>query len=219
VLFFPDALSIQYEPNPFVQGPEVDPASVAYRYRRFTLGSIVIISRCELHGWALRRGEEQLMNAYALNEWDSRFAGGVEWRQKIDQQPGAVLATELKNNSFKLAKWTAQSILSGADVMKIGYVSRVARTNNYEHVILATQFLKPTELAQQIALSLTNIWGIVKTLADLLMTQEDGKFVFLKDPNKPTVRLYSVPQSTFETDEEEGGVGEGDGEGEGNEDA
>lgn len=33
---------------------------------------------------------------------------------------GAILATELKNNSAKLAKWTAQSILSGADQMKIG---------------------------------------------------------------------------------------------------
>ncbi len=36
---------------------------------------------------------------------------------------GSVLATELKNNSFKLAKWAAQSILAGADVMKIGYVT------------------------------------------------------------------------------------------------
>lgn len=35
-------------------------------------------------------------------------------------QRGAILATELKNNSAKLAKWTAQSILGGADVMKIG---------------------------------------------------------------------------------------------------
>jgi hypothetical protein len=33
---------------------------------------------------------------------------------------GAVLATELKNNSCKLAKWTAQSILAGADQMKLG---------------------------------------------------------------------------------------------------
>lgn len=36
------------------------------------------------------------------------------------EQRGAILATELKNNSAKLAKWTAQSILSGADQMKIG---------------------------------------------------------------------------------------------------
>ena len=41
-------------------------------------------------------------------EWDSKYSGGVNWRQKIDTQKGAVLATELKNNSCKLAKWTAQ---------------------------------------------------------------------------------------------------------------
>lgn len=41
-------------------------------------------------------------------------------------QRGAILATELKNNSAKLAKWTAQSILSGADQMKIGLVLATA---------------------------------------------------------------------------------------------
>lgn len=35
-------------------------------------------------------------------------------------QRGAILATELKNNSAKLAKWTAQAILAGSDQMKIG---------------------------------------------------------------------------------------------------
>jgi translation initiation factor 3 subunit D len=31
-----------------------------------------------------------------------------------------VVATEMKNNSLKLARWTVQSILAGADVMKLG---------------------------------------------------------------------------------------------------
>mmetsp|Transcript_12129 Transcript_12129/g.12200 ORF Transcript_12129/g.12200 Transcript_12129/m.12200 type:complete len:585 (+) Transcript_12129:62-1816(+) len=201
-----------YEPNPFFEKgveKDVEPASIAYRYRKFKLGDVTIIARCELHGWAIKRGEEQFMTVHALNEWDSRYSGGVEWRQKIDQQRGAVLATELKNNSSKFAKWTAQSILAGADLMKLGYVSRVSKTNAYEHTILGAQFLKPTELATQIALSVTNMWGIIKMLADLLMNQEDGKYVLLKDPNKGTVRLYSVPVSTFESDEEEA-VGDGD---------
>ena len=46
--------------------------------------------------------------------------GGVEWRQKLDSQRGAVLATELKNNSCKLAKWTASSILAGSEYLKLG---------------------------------------------------------------------------------------------------
>lgn len=193
---------LQFEPNPFfeddVSGTE--PASIAYRYRKFSMGNLNVITRCELHGWLKKREEEVLMTAYALNEWDSKYADGVVWRQKIDQQKGAVLATELKNNSCKLAKWTAQSIIAGADQMKLGYVSRVAVGNAYDHTILATQFFKPKELAQQINLSLNNIWGIVKMLGDLLMSKEDGKYVLLKDPNKPTLRLYSVPVNTFEED-------------------
>ncbi|CAN0317642.1 unnamed protein product, partial [Discosporangium mesarthrocarpum] len=112
-------------PNPFFDKddakPGITPAAIGYRYRKFKLGNdFTIIGRCELHGTAVKLGEKQHITAYALNEWDSKLAGGAEWRQRIDTQRGAILATELKNNSAKLAKWTAQSILSGADQMKIG---------------------------------------------------------------------------------------------------
>jgi len=63
------------------------------------------------------------MNIKALNEWDPRFSCGVDWRQKLDVQRGAVLANELKNNSCKLAKWTIQALLAGSDYIKFGYVS------------------------------------------------------------------------------------------------
>lgn len=143
------------------------------------------------------------MTCYALNEWDSRLCGGVEWRQKIDQQQGAVLATEIKNNSFKMGKWAAQSILAGADLMKLGYVSRTNRTNPLDHAILATQYFKPKDLAVQIAMTLPNMWGVVKMICDLMMNQEDGKYVLIKDPNKAIMRVYSVPLNTFESDQED----------------
>jgi translation initiation factor 3 subunit D len=153
------------------------------------------------------------MTTYALNEWDSRFSGGVNWRQKIDTQRGAVLATELKNNSCKVAKWTAQSLLSGASQMKIGYVSRISSNNAEDHTILATQFFKPKDLALQINLSITNVWGIIKMICELLLNKPDGKYVILKDPNKAIIRIYSTPLSTFEDEEEEeeeGGEAEGE---------
>merc|ERR1719440_2540697 len=46
-------------------------------------------------------------------------------------------------------------------------------------------------------------------ICELMLKQEDGKYVLMKDPNKATVRLYSVPPNTFEEDEEEE-VTEGD---------
>lgn len=183
---------------------------MAYRYRKFNMGNVQLVARCELHGWVSKLGKEQFVNVFALNEWDPRYSGGVNWRTKIEQQKSAVLATELKNNSCKLAKWTAQSILSGADQMKLGYVSRTHPGSNSEHAILATQFFKPKDFAAQINLSVNNMWGIVKMVAELLMKDDkpDGKYVLMKDPNKASVRLYSVPPNTFEDDEEMGDVDE-----------
>lgn len=170
-----------------------------------SVGNIRLITRCELHGWMRKREDDVFMTCYALNEWDSRLADGVNWRQKIDQQRGAVLVTELKNNSCKLAKWTAQSIIAGADNMKLGYVSRTNVNQATEHVVLATQFFKPKELALQINLGINNIWGIVKMLCELLMSKPDGKYALIKDPNKSTLRLYELPLAAFEDEEEEGG--------------
>ena len=54
-------------------------------------------------------------------------------------------------------------------------------------------------------LNLNNGWGIVRTIVDMLRKLDEGKFVLVKDPNKPVLRLYSVPAGTFEEDEMEGG--------------
>lgn len=64
-------------------------------------------------------------------------------------------------------------------------------------------------------LNLNNGWAIVRTFVDMVMKEADGKYVMVKDPNKPTIRLYQVPGNTFEEDEDEGGMagveeGEGD---------
>jgi translation initiation factor 3 subunit D len=53
------------------------------------------------------------------------------------------------------------------------------------------------------ALNLANGWGIVRTIVDMCLKMEEGKYVLVKDPNKPVLRLYSVPENTFEEDAEE----------------
>lgn len=63
----------------------------------------------------------------------------MDWRQKLENQRGAVLATELKNNANKLAKWTAAALISGADMIKLGYVSRSNLRDNHNHTVLGTQ--------------------------------------------------------------------------------
>jgi len=203
-----DAESEKYkfdEDNPFVdQDEEGEVASVAYRYRRWDLGNdIVLICRCELD--AVQQGsnnETQFINLKALNEWDARHSGGVDMRQKLDTQRGAVLANELKNNACKLAKWTVQSVLAGADNLKFGYVTRYNVKDSSRHIILGTQQFKPVEFGQQINLSMDNAWGIVRCVLDIIRGQKDGKYLIVKDPNKPVLRLYDIPDNTFESEDD-----------------
>lgn len=112
------------------------------------------------------------------------MSGGVDWRHKLDVQRGGVLATELRNNACKLAKWTVQALLAGSDYIKFGYVSRVQVRDSSKHVILGTQQYKPTEFATQINLNMDNAWGILRCIIDLCMKQKDGKYLIMKDPNK-----------------------------------
>jgi translation initiation factor 3 subunit D len=72
-------------------------------------------------------------------------------------------------------------------------------------------------------LNLSNGWAIVRTVVDLIRSAKDEeedeedeeqrpqqqankvrKFVLVKDPNKPVIRLYSVPPNTFEEEDETG---------------
>ena len=200
-----DALAArkEFEEHPFVdEDTEGEPASGAFRYRRFQLGEHTLVTRTEVHAFQNKGGKETMVNLYALNEWDSLAGKGINWRTKLDSQRGAVLATELKNNSHKVGKWAAQSILAGVDQMKIGFVSRTTRDDQYRHQILGTQSFKPALLAAQINLDLKNAFGILKMIIDMCMAQPSGKYLIMKDPNKAMIRLYGVPDD-FGDDEEE----------------
>ncbi|KAF9057828.1 eukaryotic translation initiation factor 3 subunit D [Panaeolus papilionaceus] len=214
----PPAIDLAH-PNPFYGPEETEPlASCGYRYRLFDLGitedeDIKICVRTEVDAYSPGQGNPKdgqgLVTIRALNEFDPRSqgAGGApDWRSKLDSQRGAVVATEMKNNSCKLAKWTVQSVLAGADLLKIGYISRANPRDNTRHVILSTASLRPTDFAAQLNVSLANGWGIVRTVTDMCMKMPEGKYVLVKDPNKPVIRLYSVPVTTFtgEDDEAEG---------------
>ncbi|THG01181.1 hypothetical protein TEA_012372 [Camellia sinensis var. sinensis] len=187
------------ESNPFAnEGEEV--ASVAYRYRRWKLSDdMYLVARCEVQSVAEVNNQRSFLTQNALNEFDSKYSG-VDWRQKLETQRGAVLATELKNNANKLAKWTAQALLASADMMKLGYVSRVHPRDHFNHVILAVVGYKPRDFAAQINLNTSNMWGIVKSIVDLCMKLNEGKYVLVKDPSKPQVRIYEVPVDAFEND-------------------
>ncbi|KAK5150388.1 eukaryotic translation initiation factor 3 subunit D [Cryomyces antarcticus] len=203
-------------PHPFYNPAEESdpPASKSYKYRRFDLSlekddePLHLIVRTELDAVVKNNinGDDQYLTIKALNEFDNKAqgsGGALDWRTKLASQRGAVVATEMKNNSCKLARWTVQSILANADLMKLGFVSRTNPKSPDSHVILGVLGYKPREFATQMNLNLANGWGIVRTIADICLQKPEGKYVLVKDPNKPVLRLYEVPQSTFEEDGED----------------
>ena len=122
--------------HPFYNAAEETdpPASKAYKYRRFDLSleadsqPLHLIVRTELDAVVKNNisGEDQKLVIKALNEFDNKSqgsGGALDWRTKLASQRGAVVATEMKNNSCKLARWTTQSILAKADLMKLGWVN------------------------------------------------------------------------------------------------
>src|SRR5882757_4524586 len=96
------------------------------------------------------------------------------------------------------------------------FVSRANPKTNDKHVILGVVGWKPKDFANQMNLSLSNGWGIVRTIADMCLKgeEEDAKFVLVKDPNKNILRLYEVPTGSFEEEAEEPVEEEEEGEGE-----
>lgn len=175
-----------------------DAAPAAYKYRKWRLSDdVTLVARCELNGVTEMKGANATLFVKALTEFDSKVTG-MDWRSKIETQRGAVIATELKNNANKLAKWTCCALLAGADIMKLGFVSRAHPKDPANHVILNTQSYKPKDFAQQINLTETNMWGVFKAVADATMKLPDGKYLLVKDPNKPTLRTYEVPEDAFD---------------------
>ncbi|KAK0206961.1 eukaryotic translation initiation factor 3 subunit D [Desarmillaria ectypa] len=193
-------------PNPFHPPEEREPlASCGYRYREFDLGindeeDVKIVVRTEVDAVLPGSGYATIR---ALNEYEPKACGAPDWRTKLDSQRGAVVATEMKNNSAKLARWAVQALLAGSDILKVGYVSRVSARDNTRHVVLSTAGMRPGEFASQLNVGVSNGWGVVRCVADVCLALGEGKYVLVRDPNKPVVRLYAVPMGTFMGEEED----------------
>lgn len=201
-----DAQIKHKQPNPFVSALDkgMVAASGAYHYRKFEMdGGINLVARCSLNGFCKRQGKKYKMVARALNEFDSKLSGYVDWRQKLETQTGAVLATEMKNNSAKLARWTAEMVLSGAEELRLGFVSRIYPKDANKHAILMTKRFEPKAFAQSINVKISHLWGVLKTIIDTCNQQEDGTYLILKDPNKSELHLFAVSEEDFDGSQQE----------------
>lgn len=182
--------------EPPFDDPNPTAAPAAYRYRRFeTPDGLKVVCRCQIDAAMEKDSDTQLIFVKALHEWDAKL--GVNWRKNIDSQRGAVLATEIRNNSNKLAQWAIKALLAEVDQIKIGYISRHTPKDAARHSILGTQFYQPQDFASQMALSMSNCWGVLDHMVNMLDACGEGTFIFLRDPNKPLLRLYAPPAAAI----------------------
>jgi len=195
----------QSEANPFLdslnQGSE--PASVAYRYRKIALTEkITLVCRTEVNSVAedKDRKEPLALTVKALNEFDSKLTNSVDWRQKLETQTGAILATEVRNNVCKLARWTSEALLAGTDELKLGFVARVNPKDAFKHHILMVKRYRPLDFAASVNAKPKHLWGVLRFIIELCQGLDDGKYLLMRDAYEPTLHLYHVPANAFQNE-------------------
>lgn len=195
-------------PNPFTKRAQT---LEGFQYSSFELKPvaegvtpITLLARTDLH--AVAPGSTPTKVAlYALAEYfpydaatGAMQATYTSWKQRIDTSRGSILATEIRNNNNKLAKWTVEAILSGAEQIKFGYVTRKIPLNPARgHTLVGTQLLRPAEFSKQLSLTMESAWGIFKSLVEIFLKNEDGRYLLLKDANLPKVSLYNTGFDTI----------------------
>lgn len=186
-------------PNPFVSSVSADstPASMGYRYRRWKLSDdITLVGRCEVNGYTKNKdGSLSYLTVKALNDFDYTLSGGINWRTELEHGSAAVLASEMKNNNCKLAKWTAKTVLAGTDELRLGFVSRVPVTDgSLRHEILMVKKFKNDKFGSQLQMDPKSLWGSLRVILDAIMEQEDGRYLLMKDPNETKLHLFGIPE-------------------------
>ena len=169
---------------------------VGYRYRKWTLPgagttpAVQVFVRTEVDTYLKASDEFALIRA--VNEYDGRITGS--YRQKLENNRGQLLSTEAKNNACKLSKWALQARMAGAGSVRLGFVSREDSRYNNKHVLLGVVPCLTNSLNSQLNLNYFNCWGIFRYIVELCRVQPNGRYYLLKDPNKPMVRFYRIPQ-------------------------
>jgi len=187
------------KPHPFAASDE-KAASVGYVYRRYHLdeGEVVVV-RAEIDAYKEKAGKPAYMLVKALNEYDVKVTGAGGWRAKLESQRAGTFATEVRNNSCKLARWALQAHLAGAEAIKLGWVSRATMRDPYSHVILGMEEHSVADFMREISLDLGQMWGIAKALLSQLHALEDGTYLLLRDPAKRQLVIYKVADGEFDT--------------------
>lgn len=156
-----------------------------FRYREYVLndktsGKYVMLVRSEIDAAQEdpnNKNEFQFLRIFGLLE-HLPSQGDKTWTRNLDHSTATVLMNEVKTNNFKFCRWLAQTVLAGAHLMKVGFVSRVTELKNEtvknekgdivhevkrvprndKHVIVAVETCEPLKFATQTGVQFSNLW-------------------------------------------------------------
>lgn len=185
----------EYGKNPFALEGE-NPASIGYKYKKFTLGDSQIVCRCEVDAFLVKE-KQYSMTIRAFNEYS--LGGFEDWRNNLYDHPTSVLMSEVDKNSVKVSRWAIEAMLAGNDYIGFGFISRTKQRGR--HQILSTQTYSTESFAQQIDISQSNSWGIFMAIVEEVLKLGSGKFLLMKEPILSSLKLYSIPKNTVFEDE------------------
>merc|ERR1711916_85611 len=119
---------IRYEnTSPFVE-EDANVPEVGYKYRHF---SVEDEEAEHAHMDVVVRTQIDAYHQYAVNNND------LNWRNVLDSQGGGVLASVVKDEASRLARFTTRALLADADLVSLGFVTRSHPSRHLDHIILA----------------------------------------------------------------------------------
>ena len=196
-------------PNPFEDEDQETPAAKGvYIYRKAFVPAAANGTGRDwnfiIRGEANAKLEDgKLVSIKGFNEFDSKTTC---WRDHLEKgRETAVFATEMKNNSFKLARWLSSASVAGVEVMKVGFVSRTNMDDPWNHSLLSVQTHNVADLMNQTAMSTQTLWSSVCQILNVIVQDEQvvGRYLVAKDPAKPAIGLYQIPWEEFEEEDED----------------
>ncbi len=172
------------------------PDTKVYRYRRWTLeGKIHVVCRSEIDSYVKEGEADKFTKIAALNEYEST----LDWKTNYETNRGALISSEVRNNSSKIARWLCQAQLADCENVKLGFVTKPS-SKDTKHQVLTVEPMTTGGLSNMTGYKLKDNWSIIKTIVEILGKQDDGVFSFVKMPYKQSLRIYQVPSK--EADEE-----------------
>eukprot|EP00796_Vickermania_ingenoplastis_P006049 gene6050-4350_t len=197
--------------NPF---PKTQPR--LYRYRRFSINpgtpqQYNLVVRCEID--AVTNNKEYL-RLFGLLEQERPKKD--KWEVRLQRkQNAAIIPEEFHNNSAKISRWIALSLLSNAAQMKIGLITRStieaspfggeAKSTPDQHRLLYVDSNAPASLARHLNINYNSMWATANLLLSTIvesMSEQDG-FIAKLNNGQVVVVEGATGDSEDDSDEED----------------